>query len=170
MYLAHGSAGRFFGLWNCCCQAIFSYIGVEAIGIAADECERQKKVLPAAVRRVSYRVMIYYVGAVVVLGLNLSADDPILRLDLQTGKTSSPFALMFDRAGVPVLRNIINACALVASVSTANADLYIAVLPCCTEISQVFRAGRFMLSRWRTKPLKFSKSNRDSKSRFVPLL
>lgn len=127
MYLSHGSAGRFIGLWNCCCQAIFSYVGVEAIGIAADECERQKKVLPSAVRRVAYRVMIYYVGAVVVLGLNLSADDPVLRLDLETGKTYSPFALMFDRAGIPALRNLINACALVASVSTANADLYISV-------------------------------------------
>jgi amino acid transporter len=127
MYLQNGNAGRFLGLWNSCCQAIFSYIGVEAIGIAADECERQKKVLPKAVRRVAYRVMIYYVGAVVVLGLNLSADDPILELDLASGVTSSPFALMFDRAGIPVLRNLINACALIASVSTANADLYIGV-------------------------------------------
>jgi amino acid transporter len=73
--------------------------------------------------------MIYYVGAVVVLGLNLSADDPILKLNLETGATSSPFALMFDRAGIPVLRNLINACALIASVSTANADLYIGVRP-----------------------------------------
>ena len=169
MYLAHGSAGLFLGLWNCCCQAIFSYIGVEAIGIAADECERQKKILPAAVRRVSYRVMIYYVGAVMVLGLNLSADDPILKLDLETAKTSSPFALMFDRAGVPVLRNLINACALIASMSTANADLYIAVLRYCMKVSHLCRAGPFTPWRSKAKHLKFSKSNPDFEYRFVPL-
>ena len=128
-YLTSGNSGRFLGLWNSCCQAIFSYLGVEAIGIAADECERQRKVLPGAVRRISYRVIIYYVGAVFVLGLNLSPDDPSLKLDLASGMTSSPFALMFDRAGVPVLRNLINAVALIASVSSANASLYIGVSP-----------------------------------------
>jgi yeast amino acid transporter len=129
MYLENGERGRFLGLWNSCCQAIFSYLGVEAIGIVADECERPKEVLPGAVRRISYRVMIYYIGAVAVLGLNLSPNDPILQLDLASGATSSPFALMFDRAGVPVLRNLINACALIASVSSANASLYIGVSP-----------------------------------------
>lgn len=128
-YLTSGNSGRFLGLWNSCCQAIFSYLGVEAIGIAADECERQRKVLPGAVRRISYRVIIYYVGAVFVLGLNLSPDDPSLQLDLASGMTSSPFTLMFDRAGVPVLRNLINAVALIASVSSANASLYIGVPP-----------------------------------------
>ena len=128
-YLTSGNSGRFLGLWNSCCQAIFSYLGVEAIGIAADECERQRKVLPGAVRRISYRVIIYYVGAVFVLGLNLSPDDPSLKLDLASGMTSSPFTLMFDRAGVPVLRNLINAVALIASVSSANASLYIGVSP-----------------------------------------
>jgi yeast amino acid transporter len=128
-YLTSGNSGRFLGLWNSCCQAIFSYLGVEAIGIAADECERQRKVLPGAVRRISYRVIIYYVGAVFVLGLNLSPDDPSLQLDLASGMTSSPFTLMFDRAGVPVLRNLINAVALIASVSSANASLYIGVSP-----------------------------------------
>jgi amino acid permease len=100
---------------------------VELIGIAADECERQRQVLPRAVRRVSSRVIFYYVGAVFVLGLNLSSDDPILNLDLQTGRTYSPFVLMFDRAGIPALRNIINTCALIASISAANTELYLGV-------------------------------------------
>jgi len=126
-YLLYGNAGRFLGLWNSCCQAIYSYIGVELIGIAADECERQRQVLPRAVRRVSNRVLFYYVGAVIVLGLNLSSDDPILKLDLETGRAYSPFALMFERAGIPAMHHIINACALIASVSAANTELYLGV-------------------------------------------
>jgi amino acid transporter len=122
-----GNAGRFLGLWNSCCQAIYSYIGVELIGIAADECERQRQVIPRAVRRVSYRVIFYYVGAVCVLGLNLASDDPILNLNLQTGREYSPFVLMFERAGIPALRHIINSCALIASISAANTELYVGV-------------------------------------------
>jgi amino acid permease len=114
------------GFWNSCVQAIFSYVGVELVGIAADEAERQRTVLPKAVRRVSWRVLIYYVGAITVLGLNLSATDPILQNSVKTGQlTYVPFGLMFERAGIPVLNQIVAAVALLASASSANTSLYL---------------------------------------------
>jgi yeast amino acid transporter len=126
-YLASGDWGKFLGFWGCCCQAIFSYLGVELIGIAADETERQRENLPKAVRRVSYRIVFYYVGAVFVLGLNVSAHDPVLKADSDTGSFSSPFVLMVQRAGIPGLAHVINAVALIASLSVANANLYLSV-------------------------------------------
>jgi amino acid permease len=124
------------------------------IGIAATECERQRTVLPKAVRRVSYRVVIYYVGAVIVLGLNLSADDPILRLNLGTGRRYSPYALMFDRAGIPVLRNIVNAVALIASSSCANTALYLGVSRPLYSLIIDYRAELCTLWRGKSKLLK----------------
>jgi amino acid permease len=70
--------GQLFGFWACCCEALFSYVGVEVAGIAADETERQRETLPRAVWRISNRLIVYYVGATFVLGLNVSAHDPIL--------------------------------------------------------------------------------------------
>jgi yeast amino acid transporter len=130
-YLLSGSAGQFLGLWACCCQAIFSYLGAELIGIAADETERQRETLPKAVRRVSYRVVIYYVGGVLALGLNISANDPILKSYVDQGGYESPFVLMVQRAGIPHLAHVINAVALVATVSVANANLYVSVYFIC---------------------------------------
>jgi yeast amino acid transporter len=129
-YLASGSFGRFLGFWACCCQAIFSYLGVEIVGIAAVETERQRETIPKIVRDVSYRIIFYYVGAVVVLGLNVSANDPILAADLSNSSLSymSPFVLMVRRAGLPEsLAGIINAVALLAALSVANANLYLGV-------------------------------------------
>ena len=85
--------------------------------------------LPRAVRRVSYRVVLYYVGAVIALGLNVSANDPILKSQsINPGQGySSPFVLMVRRAGIPGLAHVINAVALIASVSVANANLYVSV-------------------------------------------
>jgi amino acid transporter len=97
------------------------------IGIAADETENQRHTLPRSVRRVSYRLAIYYTGAVIALGLNVSANDPILLNNLFTTSYASPFVLMVRRAGITGLEHVINAVALIAALSVANANLYVTV-------------------------------------------
>src|SRR5208282_1811923 len=130
-YIYKGAFGRLVGFWLCCCQATFAYTGVEMIGIAADETERQRETLPRAVRRVAHRIVFYYVGAVFVLGLNVSVKDPILAEDVLNNYSSSPFILMVQRAGIRGLPSVINAVALIAALSVANANLYMAVLASC---------------------------------------
>jgi amino acid permease len=99
------------------------------VGIAAHETERQRESLPLAVRRVSYRVVLYYVGAIFVLGLNVSVLDPVLkeRVFSSSGDTISPFILMVQRAGLGNLSGLINAVCLIAAWSVANINLYMAV-------------------------------------------
>ena len=97
------------------------------VGIAADETERHQEALPRAVRRVSTRILFYYVGATFVLGLNVSANDPILVAHLKDGTYLSPFVLMIERAGISVLPHIVNFVGLIAVLTVANADLYISV-------------------------------------------
>jgi amino acid permease len=71
------------------------------------------------------------VGAVLVLGLNLSAIDPILSLGITTNGPTYPggFYTMIQRAGIRALPSIINGVMIVAVVAVANADLYVAVSP-----------------------------------------
>lgn len=100
---------------------------MEIIGIVADETENQRRTLPHAVRRVSYRVIFYYVASFLVLSLNVSIDDPLLFKIISGDSLLSPFALMMERAGLP-LTHFVYAAALIASVSVANTRLYICVM------------------------------------------
>jgi yeast amino acid transporter len=128
-YLLSGDAGKLLGFWAACCQAFLSYSGVELIGIAAGETERPRENLPKIVRHVSVRIVVYYVGAVLALGLTVSSNDPILRLMVTNGGYSyySPFTLMAERAGIPVLAHIFNGVAVIACISVVNASLYVTV-------------------------------------------
>lgn len=125
-YIYPGEFGQLVGLWSCCVVATFAYTGVEMIGIAAHEVERVRQTIPRTVRRVSHRIVIYYVGAVFALGLNVSVEDELLKSSALSG-TSSGFLLMCRRAGIRILPHVINAGALVAVMSIANADLYLTV-------------------------------------------
>lgn len=123
-YIYTGAFGRLVGFWAACVQG--SYLGVEIIGIVAEETERPRATLPHAVRRIAYRGLIYHAGAVFVLGLNLSSNDPILKY-IATKKYASPFALMAERAGIPALSHIINGVSVVALLGVANTRLYVSV-------------------------------------------
>ena len=99
---------------------------MDILGLVAEEASRQRETLPRAVRRVSYRVTFYYVAAVFVLGLNISVQDPVL-YNIAQGGWLSPFVLMVERAGLPKMKNFVNAIILVGLTSTANTRLYVSV-------------------------------------------
>jgi len=147
-FLISGAAGRLVGVWNVCCVAFSAYVGTELLGIAADEMERQRETIPKVVRRTSFRIVFYYIGAVFVLGLNVSANDRILESNYLSPRPNfTAFALMVERAGLPALAHVIYAVALIAALSVANIDLYISVSHVLFQSN--FRVERF--TRWQVK-------------------
>jgi amino acid transporter len=125
-----GWAGKLSRFWECFCLAAFSFSGNEVIGIICVETERQRKVLPKAVRRISYRIIFYYVLSVLVLGLTVSANDPLLvRQESRDPTRNYPggFVVMAERAGIPVLPDLINAIMILAAFSVATVNLFVAV-------------------------------------------
>ena len=149
-FLASGAWGQFLGFWECCCLAVFSYTGCELLGITADETERQRENIPKAVKRVTHRIILYYISASFTLGITVSANDPILT---QTDNAiyHGPFILMLQRAGIPGLPSLVNAVMIIAAVSVATADLYVAVRH--LKITSHDRVVRYMPFRWRVKRL-----------------
>jgi yeast amino acid transporter len=129
-FLVTGPWGRLAGFWACCCQACLAYIGTEIIGMTADETERPRETFPKAVRRVASRITFYYVGAIFVLGLNVSSNDPILASYVTSPQATyqGPFVLMVQRANIRGLAHLLNALTIVAALAVANVNLYVAVV------------------------------------------
>lgn len=115
---------------------MFSYTGTELLAITAWETEYPRHNLPKAVRRVSYRIILYYVGAIFILGLTVSANDKLLTLPLSPSITDTDptppiypggFMIMIARTGIPVLPHILNTVQIIATLSVATADIYVTV-------------------------------------------
>ncbi|KAJ6439302.1 amino acid transporter (predicted) [Purpureocillium lavendulum] len=121
MYLAKGNIGRFLGFWACMCQACFSYVGIEVVGMTFGETPNPRKNVPRAIRHTFWRIAVFYVIGVLVLGMAVPSNDE--RLIGATKKTTSadasPFVVAMKIAGIKVFPDIINACLLVFTSSAA---------------------------------------------------
>lgn len=60
-YLKEGSLGRFLAFWKVFIQATFSYGGSEMVVVASGETENPRRNIPKAIRRVFWRIAIFYV-------------------------------------------------------------------------------------------------------------
>lgn len=95
---------------------MFSFGGVELIGITAGEADDPRRSIPRAINQVVYRILIFYIGAISVM-LCLFPWN-------QIGKAGSPFVTIFDKIGVAGAANILNVVVLTASMSAYNSGLY----------------------------------------------
>ncbi|KAJ7781571.1 amino acid permease [Mycena metata] len=118
-----GIKGQFLGWWAVMTQAAFSYIGTEIVAIAAGEAKNPRRNLPKAIRRVYIRILLFYIGGVIVIGLLVPSNDPGLNLSTGTA-ASSPFVIAIQRSGIKSLPSIINACLLTSAWSAGSSDLY----------------------------------------------
>lgn len=95
----------------------FAFGGVELIGITAGEAENPKKTIPKAINSVFWRILIFYVGSMVVM-LSLYKWNEI-------GVDGSPFVFIFDKVGIPYAASIINFVVITAALSSMNSSLYV---------------------------------------------
>jgi yeast amino acid transporter len=126
-YLVSGSLGRFLAFWKVFIQATFSYGGSEMCVVAAGETENPRRNIPKAVRRVFWRILIFYVLAIFLVGMCVSSEDPRLLNAIDEGKpgvAASPFVIAIVNGGIPVLPSIINAVVLTSAWSAGNAFFY----------------------------------------------
>lgn len=102
----------------------FSFMGTELIGVAAGESADPATTIPRAVKQVFWRILMFYVLAILIIGLILPYNDPSL---LKTGMEdvgASPFTLVFKRAGFALAAGMMNTVILTAILSAGNSGLY----------------------------------------------
>ncbi|KAI8370477.1 amino acid permease/ SLC12A domain-containing protein [Radiomyces spectabilis] len=102
----------------------FSFQGTELIGVAAGESENPRKNVPKAIKQVFWRIVLFYILALLIIGLIISYDDPLLLRKNVSDISVSPFTLVFQKAGIPPAAHFMNAVILTTVLSAGNSGLY----------------------------------------------
>lgn len=104
---------------------MFSFGGLELVGITAAEASNPKTVIPKAINQVVYRILIFYIGALSVL-LALYPWDSLLETLGSAGDaySSSPFVQIFSLIGSDTAAHILNFVVLTAALSVYNSGVY----------------------------------------------
>ncbi len=128
-WLSSDGKGGFQGLVAAMALIMFSFGGLELIGITAAEAENPEKTIPKATNQVIYRILIFYVGALVIL-FSLSPWKNITT-------DSSPFVMVFESLKgfqfnlmgktiyfTSLIANALNIIVLTAALSVYNSCVY----------------------------------------------
>ena len=95
---------------------MFSFGGTEFVTIAAGEAENPQKSIPTAINGVILRIVLFYVLTM----LAIICLYPFAKLSANI----SPFVDVFDKIGIPVAADIMNAVAITAALSAFNSCMY----------------------------------------------
>lgn len=96
--------------------AVFAFVGIELVGTAAAETKDPEKNLPKAINSIPLRIMLFYVGALVVL----MSVIPWTEFNAE----ESPFVGMFALAGLGTAAAVVNFVVLTSAASSANSGIY----------------------------------------------
>ena len=95
---------------------MFSFGGIELVGIAAAETKNPTQTIPKAINQIVYRVLLFYVLTIIIL-LSLFPWN-------QIAEGGSPFVLIFDALGSQYVATILNFVVLTAAISVYNGTSY----------------------------------------------
>ena len=95
---------------------MFSFGGIELVGITAAEAKDPTKTIPKAVNQIVYRVLLFYICTIFIL-LSLYPWN-------QIAEGGSPFVLIFDSLGSQSVATILNFVVLTAAISVYNGTSY----------------------------------------------
>lgn len=136
----HIGLDRFIGILSVLVQAAFSFQGMELVAIAASETESPRRNIAKAVRRVFFRIAMFYVLGILITGMIVPSNDPKL-LSKSGNAASSPYVIAMSNAGIKgewyhkswvldfeyrfvVLPSIVNAGIFTSAFSAGNSFLF----------------------------------------------
>nr|WP_314878060.1 amino acid permease [uncultured Pseudomonas sp.] len=95
---------------------MFSFGGLELVGITAAEAENPRVSIPKATNQVVYRILIFYIGALAIL-LSLYPWQKVVQ-------GGSPFVMIFHELDSNLVATILNVVVLTAALSVYNSCVY----------------------------------------------
>ncbi|KAI6825479.1 AAT family amino acid transporter [Hortaea werneckii] len=118
-----GFKNGFHGFCSVFVNAAFAYTGTELTGLAAAEAANPAKEIPRASKQVVWRILVFYVVNLTLVGLDVPARAAILTGDGPESRFS-PFVIAIKLAGIKALPSIFNAVILLAVMSVANSCMF----------------------------------------------
>jgi AAT family amino acid transporter len=122
----------FGGIWMAVIVGIFSFFGIEVIAVASGEIKEPAKVIPAALRTLTLRLLLFY-----VLGLSIVVAFVPWTMTGATVVAQSPFVKVLTHSGVPYAAGIMNFVVVTAALSSINTNIYL----CSRMIFSLSRGG-----------------------------
>ncbi|KAH9940503.1 amino acid permease/ SLC12A domain-containing protein [Epithele typhae] len=113
--------GGFGGFARVFVTASFAYGGTESLGITAGETKNPTKTMPKVVKFVFWRILLFYVLSILLMGLNVPWNYPGLS---NKETTTSPFTIVFQMAGSRVAASFMNTVILTSVLSAGNHALF----------------------------------------------
>lgn len=102
----------------------YSFQGTELIGTAAGEAKDPQRTIPRAIRTIFWRILLFYIGALIVIGFLIPYTDPNLLSSSEANIAVSPFTLIFEKAGILGAATLMNAVILTSVLSAGTSGLY----------------------------------------------
>lgn len=112
----------FLGFLTVFLFAGFSFQGTELVGVASGEAKDPHITIPSSIKRVFWRLCLFYILATFIIGSLIPYTDK--SLTNQSDVMVSPFTQIFSAGGLHYAGSIINFIILVAVISAANASMY----------------------------------------------
>ncbi|MBA1392529.1 amino acid permease, partial [Lactobacillus sp. XV13L] len=111
-FFAKGSTGFFSGFQ----MVIFSFVGVELVGVTAAEAQNPQVVIKKAINQVPVRIILFYVLAIIAILVVIPWN--------KISTSSSPFVQTLAATGIRNAGSIINFVVISAAISSTNSFLY----------------------------------------------
>ncbi|WFP96269.1 amino acid permease [Acinetobacter sp. ANC 7201] len=117
--------GGFQALIGVAMIAGFSFQGTEMVGVAAGESKNPKKTIPVAIKQIFWRILLFYIVCIFIIGTLVAYDDPrLLQAAASEDIALSPFTLLYEQAGFAFAASLMNAVILTAILSAGNSGMY----------------------------------------------
>ncbi|KAF8165965.1 amino acid permease-domain-containing protein [Crassisporium funariophilum] len=105
--------------------AFYSFGGIELVSIAAGESSKPYKSVPRAIKATFFRIVLFYILAILTIGLCINhADETLLTAAFDGDVAASPLTVVFIRAGFGPAAHVVNAVLLTAVLSATNSCFY----------------------------------------------
>jgi len=115
----------FKGLCSVFVTAAFAFAGTELVGLAAAETANPRKSLPTAIKQVFWRITLFYIVSLTLIGLLVPYTEPrLLNGSSSADATASPFVIAIQNAGISGLPSVMNVVIMIAVLSVGNSSIY----------------------------------------------
>jgi amino acid transporter len=115
----------FKGFCSVFVTAVGAFTGTELVGLAAAETVSPRKSLPTAIKQVMWRISLFYIVSLTIVGLLVPYDEPRLLMGKSdSDATASPFVIAIHNAGIQGLPSVMNVVIMITVLSVGNSSIY----------------------------------------------